>query len=178
MAKTILAVDDSASIRQMVVFTLKSSGYEVTEAVDGQTALQVLADAPTPIDVVVLDYRLPDSNDLQLLSSIRRISPRSQVILMTAFGTPEVVKGAQQLGVFRVVDNEHGRRLHAPLVYRREVGGPPKGGRHVPMFRTWRPASAGPSWDGTCAPAGRGRRGPSARMACGRRDTPRAAERR
>jgi len=53
--------------------------------------------------VVVLDYRLQDSNDLKLLSTIRQISPRSQVILMTAFGTPEVVHSAQQLGVYRVV---------------------------------------------------------------------------
>ena len=39
MAKTILAIDDSASIRQMVAFTLKSSGYEVVEAVDGMDGL-------------------------------------------------------------------------------------------------------------------------------------------
>jgi DNA-binding response OmpR family regulator len=39
MAKTILAVDDSASLRQMVAFTLKTSGYEVVEAVDGEDGL-------------------------------------------------------------------------------------------------------------------------------------------
>ena len=40
MAKKILTVDDSASIRQMVSFTLKSAGYEVAEAVDGQAGLK------------------------------------------------------------------------------------------------------------------------------------------
>ena len=39
MAKTVLAIDDSASIRQMVAFTLKSSGYDVVEAVDGMDGL-------------------------------------------------------------------------------------------------------------------------------------------
>ena len=39
MAKTILAVDDSASLRQMVSFTLKNAGYDVVEAVDGQDGL-------------------------------------------------------------------------------------------------------------------------------------------
>ena len=50
-----------------------------------------------------LDYRLPDSNDLTLLANIRRISPQSPVILMTAFGTPEVTKAALDLGVSRVL---------------------------------------------------------------------------
>ena len=45
MAKTILAVDDSASIRQMVTFTLKSSGYEVVEAVDGATLVTIEGNA-------------------------------------------------------------------------------------------------------------------------------------
>ena len=40
MAKTVLAVDDSASIRQMVSFTLKSAGYDVVEAVDGMDGLE------------------------------------------------------------------------------------------------------------------------------------------
>jgi two-component system chemotaxis response regulator CheY len=39
MAKTILAVDDSGSLRQMVVFSLRAAGYQVTEAVDGQDGL-------------------------------------------------------------------------------------------------------------------------------------------
>ena len=99
----VLVVDDEPLIRWSIAETLLDCGYEVSEAVDGQTALRVLTDAPAPIDVVVLDYRLPDSDDLNLLSAIRRISPKSQVILMTAFGTPEVVSGAQQLGVYRVV---------------------------------------------------------------------------
>ncbi len=99
----VLVVDDEPLIRWSLAETLLDCGYEVSEAVDGQTALRVLTDAPAPIDVVVLDYRLPDSDDLKLLSVIRWISPKSQVILMTAFGTPEVVSGAQQLGVYRVV---------------------------------------------------------------------------
>jgi len=102
-ALRVLVVDDEPLIRWSLAETLLDCGYQVSEAIDGQTALQVLTDAPTPIDVVVLDYRLPDSDDLKLLSAIRRISPKSQVILMTAFGTPEVVSGALQLGVYRVV---------------------------------------------------------------------------
>jgi DNA-binding NtrC family response regulator len=53
---------------------------------------------------VLLDFRLPDSNDLTLLANIRRLSPDSPVILMTAHGTPEVIKGALDLGVYQVMN--------------------------------------------------------------------------
>ena len=55
------------------------------------------------IDVVMLDYRLPEANDPTLLDAIRRLSPSSGVILMTAHGTPEVTKGALDLGAYEVM---------------------------------------------------------------------------
>lgn len=99
----VLVVDDEPLIRWSLAETLIDSGHEVLEAADGRSAIQALSDAPFPVDVILLDFRLPDSNDLALMSTIRRLSPNSQVILMTAYGTPEVVKGAQELGAFLVV---------------------------------------------------------------------------
>jgi DNA-binding NtrC family response regulator len=64
----------------------------------------------------VLDYRMPDSNDLTLLAAIRRLAPRSQVILMTAFGTPDVVVGALDLGAFCVVSKPFEVRQLVALV--------------------------------------------------------------
>jgi DNA-binding NtrC family response regulator len=52
----------------------------------------------------MLDYCLPDSRDLNLLEEIRRRMPESAVVLMTAYGSPDVVHGAMELGVYRVVD--------------------------------------------------------------------------
>jgi DNA-binding NtrC family response regulator len=98
----VLVVDDEPLIRWSVAETLMDSGSSVVEATNGQGAIQVLTTS-APIDVVLLDYRLPDSNDLRLLSMVRRTSPASQVILMTAYGTPEVTAGALQLGAYRVV---------------------------------------------------------------------------
>jgi DNA-binding NtrC family response regulator len=65
---------------------------------------------------VLLDYRLPDSDDLSLLASIRRVSPRTQVILMTAFGRPEIVRGALELGAYRVVNKPFEMQAIADLV--------------------------------------------------------------
>ena len=99
----ILVVDDEALIRWSLVQTLSDAGHSTAEAVSAATALRAVSDASTPFDVILLDFRLPDSNDLTLLSRLRRLSPATQVILMTAYGTPEVVQGALDLGVFRVV---------------------------------------------------------------------------
>jgi DNA-binding NtrC family response regulator len=75
----------------------------VIEAEDGAAAVRALTNSAQAVDVVILDYRLPDSNDLTLLTAIRRLSPRSGVILMTAHGTPEVTKGALNLGAYQVM---------------------------------------------------------------------------
>jgi DNA-binding NtrC family response regulator len=97
----VLVVDDERLIRWSLAESLTDAGATVVEAPNGSEALRSVKEAVP--DVIVLDYRMPDSNDLTLLASIRRLAPRSQVILMTAFGTPEVVMGALDLGAFCVV---------------------------------------------------------------------------
>jgi two-component system, NtrC family, response regulator AtoC len=99
----VLIVDDEPLIRWSLAETLSECGHSVIEAGDGDAAIRALAEREAPIDVVLLDFRLPDSNDLKLLSTIRRMAPNVAVILMTAYGTPEVAKGALKLGAYCVV---------------------------------------------------------------------------
>jgi DNA-binding NtrC family response regulator len=101
-ALRVLVVDDEVLIRWSLSEALTTSGHTVVEAGDGASALQALQDS-WPIDVVLLDFRLPDSNDLGLLSNIRRLSPETSVILMSAYGTPEVTRGALDIGAWRVL---------------------------------------------------------------------------
>jgi two-component system chemotaxis response regulator CheY len=68
MSKVILAVDDSASLRQMVNFTLSEAGYTVIEAVDGQDALAKLTDA---VNLVITDLNMPNLDGIQLIRSLR-----------------------------------------------------------------------------------------------------------
>ena len=98
----VLVVDDEPLIRWSLAETLEQSGHAVEEAGDAASAIRSVS-AGEPFDVVLLDYRLPDSNDLSLLQSIRRLAPASAVIMMTAFGTPEVIAGALKLGAYQVI---------------------------------------------------------------------------
>jgi two-component system, chemotaxis family, chemotaxis protein CheY len=65
----ILAVDDSASLRQMVCFTLKSAGHQVIEAIDGVDALERLGDRQ--VDLVLTDQNMPRMDGLTLVAQLR-----------------------------------------------------------------------------------------------------------
>lgn len=102
-ALRVLVVDDELLIRWSIAETLASAGHSVIGATDGTSAIVAIGNTAGRIDAIVLDYRLPDSNDLTLLATLRRLSPGSAVVMMTAFGTPEVIQGALDLGVYRVI---------------------------------------------------------------------------
>jgi DNA-binding NtrC family response regulator len=99
----VLVVDDEPLIRWSIAETLGAAGHQVIEAQDAVSTLRVLAEAPTP-DLILLDFRLPDSNDLGLLAEIRRIVPTTPVVMMTAFGTPDMNAGALKLGASGVLN--------------------------------------------------------------------------
>jgi DNA-binding NtrC family response regulator len=101
-SRTVLVVDDEALIRWSLVESFTDAGYAVTEASDGASAVAQASDGPK-FDAIVLDYRLPDSNDLHLLETIRGLQPAAAVVMMTAFGTPEMTSVALKLGAYRVV---------------------------------------------------------------------------
>jgi two-component system chemotaxis response regulator CheY len=69
MAKTILTVDDSASIRQMVKFTLSKEGYNIIEASDGKDALNKVGSSA--VDMVVTDLNMPNMDGITLIKELR-----------------------------------------------------------------------------------------------------------
>lgn len=69
MAKKILAVDDSRTMRDMVSFTLKGAGYDVIEAEDGKAALAALNG--TKVDAVITDLNMPNMNGFELIRALR-----------------------------------------------------------------------------------------------------------
>lgn len=71
MAKVIMTADDSASVRQMVTFTLKQGGYDVVEAVDGKDALQKLSS--TKVDMLITDLNMPNLDGIGLIKGARSL---------------------------------------------------------------------------------------------------------
>lgn len=68
---TILAVDDSTSMRQMVSFTLKGAGYDVVEAVDGEDALEVAKGKS--VNLVLTDVNMPKLDGIALIKKLREL---------------------------------------------------------------------------------------------------------
>ncbi|BAV33791.1 Fis family transcriptional regulator [Sulfuricaulis limicola] len=68
---TILTVDDTASMRQMISFTLNSVGHEVIQACDGKEALQLLQGKK--IDLVIADVNMPNMDGITLVKSLREL---------------------------------------------------------------------------------------------------------
>ena len=80
MAKTILAVDDSASIRKMVQFTLKGAGYDVVEAVDGQDGLERAKGQQ--VNLVLTDQNMPRMDGLTLIRTLRGMQAYKNVPIL------------------------------------------------------------------------------------------------
>jgi two-component system, NtrC family, response regulator HydG len=98
-----LVVDDESLIRWSIAETLSALGLDVEQAGDAASALRHITAGPPGFDVIVLDLRLPDMQDLSLMATVRQLQPKASVILMTAFGSDEVVERAIALGVETVL---------------------------------------------------------------------------
>ncbi len=96
--KRILAVDDSASIRQMVSFTLCQAGYEVTGAVDGQDALSRVG--KDKFDLIITDLNMPNIDGIQLITAVRGLSGCSfvPILMLTTESQAEKKAAARKAG--------------------------------------------------------------------------------
>jgi two-component system, NtrC family, response regulator AtoC len=94
---TILIVDDEALIRWSLAERLKSEGYDTLEAETGAKALEQL---PEGVDLVLLDYKLPDTDGVSVLRKIKEFDADILVILLTAYASVETAVEAMKLGAY------------------------------------------------------------------------------
>ena len=83
MAHVIMTADDSASVRQMVAFTLKQNGYQVVEAVDGRDALTKLG--KQKVDMLLTDLNMPNLDGIGLIKGVRAgtLNKHIPIIMLT-----------------------------------------------------------------------------------------------
>src|ERR687884_717010 len=95
----ILIVDDDKDVLRMLEFGLKKLGpeYQITTAPDTQTAVEQVEGQP--FDLVLTDYMMPGMTGIDLVQAIRHLSPDTQVILMTAYGSTDLLDTSNHLGV-------------------------------------------------------------------------------
>lgn len=98
MAKTILIVDDSESIREVVNFTLENEGYQVLVGVDGKDALKFLDGRN--IDLLITDLHMPNMNGIELIKEIRKMDAyqRMPILFLTTESQTSMKMEAKDAG--------------------------------------------------------------------------------
>ncbi len=98
MAKKILTVDDSISMRQMISFTLRESGYEVVEAIDGQDGI-AKAEIQT-FDLIFTDQNMPNIDGITLIQMLRNLPQheKTPILMLTTEASDEMKKLGRAAG--------------------------------------------------------------------------------
>lgn len=98
MTKTILIVDDSATMRQMISFTLDQAGYTLQEAVDGQQAFDWAKDHRA--DLVVTDINMPNMDGITLVTELRKLPDYkfTPILVVTTESGPDMKQKGRAAG--------------------------------------------------------------------------------
>lgn len=98
MCKTILTVDDSTSMRQMVSFTLKEAGYDVVEAVDGKDGISKLEN--NKIEMVITDLNMPNMDGIEMIRVARTMQQYKfiPIVLLTTESQDSKKKEGKEAG--------------------------------------------------------------------------------
>src|ERR671935_670259 len=96
--RTILVADDDASIRSLLKQLLSDEGYSVVEATTGSEVVDKVKDVNP--DLVIMDVRMPELDGIEALSKLKVSSPKTSVLIMTAFGSSNNAIRAMELGAF------------------------------------------------------------------------------
>jgi CheY-like chemotaxis protein len=101
MKKTILVVDDFASIRQFVCETLERKGYDTLGATNGTEAYTVLSQNVAQVNLVLTDYNMPDCTGFELLKKIKGNPTTSKVpvVFLTTESNPDKMRSAKEAGL-------------------------------------------------------------------------------
>jgi two-component system response regulator (stage 0 sporulation protein F) len=96
LAKKVLIVDDQFGIRVLLQEVLLQEGYQVFQAANGPTALEIVKQESP--DLILLDMKIPGMDGLEILRNLRKMGAESKVIMMTAYGELDLIQEAMEMG--------------------------------------------------------------------------------
>ena len=120
----ILVADDEANIRKTLSLVLESAGYQVDVARDGEEALGSARDCHP--DIALIDLHMPKLEGLNVLGELRTLSPKTAVVIITAYGTTSNAVEAMKLGAVDFVEKPFDPKMIAVLaeeiLFRKKIG--------------------------------------------------------
>jgi DNA-binding NtrC family response regulator len=102
MAYKALVIDDDVSVRDLMKFQLNSEGFEVTTADCGKKGIETVEE--TEFDIILTDLNLPDFDGIEMVRRCKEISPNTEIIMVTGFGSVEKAIEATKAGAFYYVE--------------------------------------------------------------------------
>jgi CheY-like chemotaxis protein len=107
---TILLAEDDDALRRLVANVLRTDGFRVLEAPNGTRLLEYVGTlllrsaGQNPIDLIVTDIRMPGKSGLEIVAGLRQTDWATPILVVTAFGSPEVHEEALRLGALALID--------------------------------------------------------------------------
>jgi DNA-binding NtrC family response regulator len=100
---TVLLVDDDINSLNILVEIMRRDEYNTISAIDGHDAIHKMQD--NPVDIVILDFHLPDTTGLDILKQIKSIQPNIPVIIMSADSSPSILLDVHDAGAYSLSEN-------------------------------------------------------------------------
>ena len=97
----VLVVDDQSGVRYLLTILIEEEGHKVFTAQNGKEAVEIVS-SQYP-DLIFMDVRMPVMDGLDALKKIKRISPRTEVVMMTAYGAEDTIDTAMQSGALTCI---------------------------------------------------------------------------
>ena len=121
MKTHVLITDDEPLVRKSLKETLRYQGYNVTTAKDGAQALEILKNYS--VDILMTDMKMPNLGGMDLLRKVKKQYPRTQVVLMSAYGQIETAVEAMKLGAADYISKPFGDDQIAELLKKIDTNG-------------------------------------------------------
>ena len=129
----VLIVDDHAGIRYLLDILIKEAGHKTVTASNGQEAVELVR--RSGFDLVFMDFCMPVMDGLKALEKIKIISPRTEVVIVTANNTEFNFSKAMQKGAFKFIgkpfENEEIKEAIEEVIYFKKINEIEKNNNHV-----------------------------------------------